>query len=224
MSGPRRREAPHERPPRAAVIGSLSVHGAVIVLALFAARSPGLPPSQVIRVRMVAAAPIEVPVRVDPAPPETAEEEFRPPPPDLAPEERPQAETPKIEAETPLPVESEPEPARTEDVGEESVNVQLEGANFADPAYMKNIIAQVQRYWRPPANGRAYRAEISFVIHRDGHVTDIDWVRRSGSAVFDLAASSAVESAGRDRAFGPLPEVYPRDRLRVQFYFDPTIR
>ena len=224
MNGLSRRAVVHQRPPRIAVVGSLSVHGALLALMLFTAKPPRLPPSQAIRVRMVAAAPIVAPVRVDPAPPETAEEEFRPPPPDVTPEHRPVAETPKIEAETPEPAEPEPEPARTEEVGEESVNVQLDGANFADPAYMNNIISQIQRYWRPPADGRAYRAEISFVIHRDGQVTDIDWVRRSGSAVFDLTASSAVESAGRDRAFGPLPDVYPRDRLRVQFYFDPTIR
>lgn len=214
-----------EKPPRSAVIGSLAVHGALILISVFAARAPRIPPlPQAIRVRMVAAAPIDAPVRVDPAPPEVAEEEFRPPPPDPTPEPRPQAETPKVEADIPPPEEPEPEPARTEDVGEEAINVQLEGANFAYPEYMSNIIRQVQRHWRPPPDGRAYRAEISFVIHRDGRVTDMTWVRRSGSATFDLQASSAIESAGRNRAFGPLPSGYPRDQLRVSFYFDPTVR
>jgi outer membrane biosynthesis protein TonB len=109
-------------------------------------------------------------------------------------------------------------------VGEEAINVQTEGVSFADPAYMQNIIRQVNRYWRPPTGGRAYRAEISFVIHRDGRVTDINWVRKSGSAQFDLLCSSAIESAGRNEAFGPLPDAYPRDRLTVSFYFDPTVR
>lgn len=220
----RRRESAFERPPRGAVVGSLSVHGVLILVSVFAARPPRPPEIQSIRVRMVAAAPEEAPIRADPAPPEVAEEEFRPPPPDPTPDPVPQVETPKVEAETPPPVEPEPEPARTEDVGEEAINVQTEGASFVAPEYMRNIIRQVQRYWRPPAGGRAYRAEISFVIHRDGTVTDIEWVRRSGSAQFDLLCSSAVESAGRDRAFGPLPDSYARDELFVSFYFDPTVR
>jgi len=219
-----RRDSVRERPPRLALIGSLSVHGALILITVLAARVPRSPQLQSIRVRMVTAAPEDAPIRADPAPPEVAEEEFRPPPPDPTPDPVPQVETPKVEAETPPPLEPEPEPARTEDVGDEAINVQTEGASFSDPEYMRNIIREIQRYWRPPAGGRAYRAEISFVIHRDGRVTDIEWVRRSGSAQFDLLCSSAVESAGRDQAFGPLPDAYPRDELFVSFYFDPTVR
>lgn len=225
MTGSSRRDAAYDRPPRIAVVGSLSVHAAAILFSLFAARGPELPELQSIRVRMVAAAPEEAPIRQDPSPPEVAEEEFRPPPPSPTPERQPRVETPTVEEEVVPPVvEPEPEPARTEEVGDEPVNVQTEGATFSDPEYMTNIIRQIQRYWRPPPGGRAYRAEISFVIHRDGRVTDIEWVRRSGSASFDLLCSSAVESAGRDRAFGPLPDAYPRDRLLVSFYFDPTVR
>jgi len=224
MTGLTRRESPFERPPRAALIGSLSVHGAFILVALFAAKVPRPAEIQSIRVRMIAAAPEEAPIRADPAPPEVAEEEFRPPPPDPTPDPLPQIETPKVEDDVTPAVEPEPEPARTEDVGDEAVNVQTEGAAFSDPSYMRNIIRQVHRYWRPPAGGRAYKAEMSFVIHRDGRVTDISWVRKSGSAQFDLLASSAIESAGRNQAFGPLPASYPRDELLVSFYFDPTVR
>ncbi len=220
-----RRETAHGGPPRRAVIGSLSLHGGLIVLGLFAARAPRIPQMpQTVRVRMVAAAPEDAPIRVDPAPPEVAEEEHRPPPPEPTPEKRPETETPKVVAETPPPVEPEPEPARTDEVGDEPVNVQLDGANFAFPAYLSNIIRQIQRYWRPPAGARALRAEVSFVIHRDGQVTDVEWIRRSGSPAFDLVARGAVEAAGRDRAFGPLPDGYPRDALRVSFYFDPSGR
>ena len=34
---------------------------------------------------------------------------------------------------------------------------------------------------------------------------------------------AAVESAGRLRAFGPLPDGYPADALTVYFAFDPNI-
>ncbi len=220
-----RREGPTEGPPREALLGSLAVHGSVIVLAALAsAATPIDTPPTSIRVRMVAAAPADAPVRVDPSPPEVAEEEHRPPPPDPTPEPRPRTETPKVQAEVPVPRPPEREPARTAEVGDEPINVQLEGRNFEFPGYMANIIRQIQRYWRPPPGGRAYRAEISFVIHRDGSVTDIQWVRRSGSASFDLMCSGAVEAAARERAFGPLPAGYPLDRLAVSFYFDPTTR
>lgn len=220
-----RREPAHGGPPRPAVIGSLSLHGALIVIGLFAATAPRIPEMpQTVKVRMVAAAPEDAPIRVDPAPPEVAEEEHRPPPPDPTPDPQPQTETPKVVEELPEPVEPEPEPARTEEIGDEAVNVQLDGATFAFPDYLSNIIRQVNRYWRPPADGRALSAEVSFVIHRDGRVSDIEWIRRSGSPPFDLVARGAVEAAGRDRAFGPLPSAYPRDALRVSFFFDPTGR
>jgi len=52
----------------------------------------------------------------------------------------------------------------------------------------------------------------------------MEWVRRSGDLTFDLQARGAIEAAGRSLAFGPLPETYLRDRLRVSFYFDPSSR
>ncbi|MGH7540646.1 MAG: TonB C-terminal domain-containing protein [Gemmatimonadota bacterium] len=222
---PSRRERNGEGPPRGAVVGSFALHAAVLAVVMFLGSGPVIRPVQTVRVRMVAAAPEDLPVRVDPAPPRVEEEEHRPPPPEPSPRPRPQTETPAVEEEEiPQPVEPEEEPARTEEVGEEPVNVQLEGATFAFPEYMKNIIRQVQRYWRPPAGGRALRAEVAFTIHRDGSVSAIEWVRRSGDPSFDLVAKGAIEAAGNSQAFGPLPEGYPRDALRVSFYFDPSRR
>lgn len=220
-----RRERSGERPPRQAILGSLGIHGALFAIAAFgttAPRPPEIP--QAVRVRLVASAPADAPVRVDPSPPEVAEVEYRPPPPDLTPVQRPESETPTVIAEVPVEREPEPEPSRTEEIGEEAVNVQIDGASSMFPDYYANIIRQVQRYWRPPNGARDLRAEVSFVIHRDGTVTDIAWVRRSGSSTFDLLSQGAIESAGRNQAFGPLPDGYPGDRMRVAFYFDPTAR
>jgi outer membrane biosynthesis protein TonB len=203
----------------------VGLHVAVLAFAAFATTAPELPAMpQTVRVKLVAAAPEDAPVRQDPTPPEVAEEEHRPPPPDPTPDPQPQTETPTVEAEVPVEREPEPEPARAEEVGEEAVNVQIEGANTQFPEYFQNIIRQVQRYWRPPAGARDLRAEISFVIHRDGSVDGIEWVRKSGSAVFDLQARGAIETAARQVAFGPLPNLYPADAMRVSFYFDPTTR
>ena len=62
------------------------------------------------------------------------------------------------------------------------------------------------------------------MIHEDGSVTDIEWIRRSGDPAFDLQAQGAIEAAGKSLAFGPLPDGYPQDRLRVSFFFDPSTR
>jgi TonB family protein len=164
------------------------------------------------------------PERLRPEPPQPAEEENRPPPPQPTDEPVPKTELPTVEEEIPPPVEETREPARSTEEGEEAINVQLEGAAFVDPAYLQNIIRQVNRYWRPPAGGRHLRAEVVFVILKDGSVEGIEMLARSGDTGFDLEARGAIEAAGRARAFGPLPEAWPRDELRISFFFDPTTR
>jgi TonB family protein len=126
--------------------------------------------------------------------------------------------------EIPPPVEETREPSRSSEEGDEAINVQLEGAAFVDPGYLQNIIRQVNRYWRPPAGGRHLRAEVVFVIEQDGSVEGIEMLARSGDMSFDLEARGAIEAAGRAKVFGPLPAAWPRDRLRISFFFDPTTR
>lgn len=214
------------RIPASAVAKSVGLH--VFALAFFllagVARS-ATPPPETYRVQLVAAAPAEAPQRLEPSPPEPAEEEHRPPPPEPAPEEeKPETETPTVVEEEPPPPEPTTEPARALEEGEEAVNVQLDGRMFPFPEYLSNIIRQVHRYWRPPGGGRALQAEIVFTIREDGSVSDIEWRQRSGDPGFDLEARGAIEAAGRSQAFGPLPAGYPRDRLRVSFFFDPSRR
>ena len=219
--GPQR----HGRPPRRAVYGSLCVHGGILALALFGdvvIRPAEMP--RTVRANMVALAPEDAPVRVDPSPPEVAEEENRPPPPEPTPDPAPQVETPTVEAEVQIEREAEPEPARAEEVGEEVLSIRIAGEASAWPEYGENIIRQIQRRWRPPAGARELRAEVYFIIHRDGRVTGFEWVAKSGSPVFDTQAMGAVESAGRDRAFGPLPDGFPAGALAVSFFFDPSTR
>lgn len=219
------RERRGRRLPPSAVAGSIVVHAAVVLAALITSHSVAAPsPPQMYRVELVAAADPRAPVQPDPQPPEVAEEEHRPPPPEPQPERRrPETERPTVVEETPRP-EPEREPARADRTGEEAVNVQLDGAVFAFPAYLENIIRQVERHWRPPTGGRHLRAEIVFVIREDGSVSEIQWKQRSGDPAFDMEARGAIEAAGRNLAFGPLPEGYPLDRLRVSFFFDPTRR
>jgi outer membrane biosynthesis protein TonB len=62
---------------------------------------------------------------------------------------------------------------------------------------------------------------VYFVIEHDGSVSDTRFVTRSGNVDFDYEALGAVECAGRNQRFGPLPEDMPIDRLPVQFTFEP---
>ena len=221
----RHRERRHGGPPRQALYGSFGVHGALAVLVFLG--NAALRPVQMPRAgrgNMVAAAPEDAPIRLDPTPPEIAEEEYRPPPPEPTPDPVPQVETPTVEAEAPVEREPEPEPARAEEVGEEIQSIRIAGDASAYPEYQQNIIRQIQRYWRPPQGARDLQAEVYFIIHRDGRVSGLDWVARSGNRTFDLVAMSAVESAGLAEAFGPLPENFPADALAVSFFFDPSGR
>lgn len=212
------------RVPVTAVLGSLVVHavlGAALLRASEAFAPP--PPLRTYRVTLAAPAPEEAPRREEPRPAEASEEEHRPPPPRPTERRKPETERPTVVEESPPP-EPAPDPATAPEEGEDPLNVKLEGAAFPFPAYLENVIRQVNRYWRRPSTRRALRAEIAFTILADGSVEEIRWIRRSGDLAFDLEARGAIEAAGRDRAFGSLPEGFPRDRLRVSFFFDPTER
>jgi outer membrane biosynthesis protein TonB len=161
-------------------------------------------------------------MRLKPEPAKVAEEENRPPTPQPTEQPKPKTELPTVKEQKPPPEEPAREPARGPEEGNDPINVQLPGAAFVAPQYLANIIRQVNRYWRPPAGNRHLRAEVVFVIEKDGSVGDIEWVRKSGDLTFDLEARGAIEAAGRAKAFGPLPEAWPRDELRVSFFFDPT--
>lgn len=212
-----------QRLPPSAIVASVAVHGLVVLLALFtssAVRSP-LPP-RTYRVNLVAASDERAPERLQPSPPKVAEEEHRPPPPEPTPQ-KPETKLPTVVEEQPA-AEPTREPARASEKGEEVLNINLAGRSCGElltQQYCDNITRQVVRYWRRPTGGRFLSAELAFVIRKDGSVSDIEWLTRSGVPSFDLEARGAIEAAGRDQAFGSLPDRYPRDRLRVTFFFDP---
>lgn len=94
-----------------------------------------------------------------------------------------------------------------------------EGIDFPYPNYLQNIVTQVLQRWQRPIESSPLEAEVSFMVHRDGSVTDLQFVRRSGDFGFDLEAQSAIEEASRVRALGSLPDGWTPDVLFVRFYF-----
>ncbi len=221
--------------PPSAVVGSMSLHAVALVFMAWGAHRIEMPERPPVYQVELVSVPSPAPVRAVPVP------EPRRSAPREEPEVRPIDRQPEPEAEPqqiPAPVEAEPEvsteeetkpaleerPAATAEQSTQGVDVpvRLEGAPFPYPEYAANIILQIKRHWRPPTGNPQLRAELAFTILRDGSISDIAWVQRSGNPAFDLEARGAIEAAARRGVFGPLPEDYPADRLRVSFFFDPT--
>ncbi|HUR92494.1 MAG TPA: TonB C-terminal domain-containing protein [Gemmatimonadaceae bacterium] len=107
--------------------------------------------------------------------------------------------------------------------GTDVATVQTEGIEFPYPVYLNNIVRQIALRFQPPNPDARLKAEVMFLIHRDGSVSNVRFITRSGSYPFDLEAQGAVEAAAVARAFGPLPEGFPDDVLPVVFSFDPAV-
>jgi protein TonB len=105
--------------------------------------------------------------------------------------------------------------------GSDVATIRTEGVEFPFPGYLHNLVAQVYRRWSPPPSNALLEAEVFFLVHRDGSVTGLQFIRRSGSFAFDLEAQGAIEAAARGAAFGALPAGYGPDVLPVSFYFNP---
>jgi periplasmic protein TonB len=212
------------------LLGTVTVHLCAIGL-LWAAVHPPAPSPPVYAVELVAApapAPDQKPapevVQHPPAettaptePPKPAPKTApKPPPPKTPPTAKPTEPTPRAAAPAaPLATEK---PSTGSDVA----NVSTPGLAFPFPEYLRNIVQEVYRRWDRPLGNSALRAEVSFLVLRDGSVHEIKMSRPSGNFSFDLAAQGAIEAAGAAHAFGPLPDGYPADVLPVSFYFTPS--
>ena len=105
--------------------------------------------------------------------------------------------------------------------GTDVATVRSEGIEFPFPGYLNNIVRQIAIRFKPRNASARLKAEVRFLIHRDGSVSDITFIRRSGNYSFDLEAQGAVDAASSALAFGPLPAGFPDDVLPVVFSFDP---
>lgn len=156
--------------------------------------------------------PAERPAPLESRRPQRTSVAKTPPPPEKTKEREP---APRTNATEELAPGAEPS------TGTDVATVKTEGVEFPYPEYLRNIVAQVYRRWRRPTGTQSYRAEVMFLIHRDGRISNLQFINRSGSFAFDLEAQGAVEAAGNAGAFGPLPEEYPAGVLPVNFFFDP---
>ncbi len=139
---------------------------------------------------------------------------------------------PATKAATPAPSEVKTKPANAKTPaagggpeggkGADVATVHTPGIDFPFQGYLDNIVRQIALRFDAGGAG-ALTAEVAFLIHRDGTVSDFRFQKRSGSYTFDLSAQGAIDAAGGARAFGALPSGYPNDVLPVIFTFDPRI-
>jgi periplasmic protein TonB len=221
---------------------SAIVHAAAFAL-LIIARSPAPAPSApVYRVNLVAAPSgtpaigIVRPPEAKPAPTPTP----TPPPRRAAmkPNEMPLPK-PRTPRERPQPAPATPNAAgakaRTDataptagggergDKGADVATVNTAGIEFPYPAYLENIVRQIRLNFKPRNAGAALKAEVFFIVQRDGSVTGIRLITSSASYAYNLEAVGAVEAAARSKSFGPLPSGFSEPSLPVTFFFDQQI-
>jgi outer membrane biosynthesis protein TonB len=231
------------------VLGSALLHGTVILGVLLAARGPAravLLPAY--RVELVAAplgggAETPAPGPAAPAPAKRESAAPRPAPrptrprvasrPTPAPSRPAQSAGPPAASQARPGATAAPAPATNAPpgpgtptgqpggTGADVATIRTEGVEFPFPGYLRNLVAQVYRRWRPPSGNANLEAEVLFVVHRDGSISGLQFVRRSGSFGFDLEAQGAIEAAARSGGFGSLPAGYGPDVLPVSFFFSP---
>jgi periplasmic protein TonB len=229
----------------APVTVSAALHALVVTAFVLTAPAPRPPSPPVYRVNLVAAPPGERAVGVvgpQPEPPTPTKAPTPPRPvtsaPDAAaaparprrepPRRTPAQATPTTEPATPPPRVEPQTPAPTAGGGPvggrgaDVATVRTEGIEFPYPGYLQNIVRQIALRFKPPRGG-ARRAEVMFLIHRDGTISNLNFRVASGSYAFDVEARGAVESAAEAGAFGPLPRGFPDDVLPVIFSFDPRL-
>lgn len=217
----------------ASVVGSLVLHGAIIAafLSLRPARQAAAPP--IYRVNLIAAAPGPAAVGVvtpttpvveteTPTPPRPKTDDVAPIQVKTPPRRVPKLATPsvsdtKVARNAPAPVAAGGEEGGK---GTDVANIRTEGIDFPFPGYLENIVRQIALRFKPP-RGSPLKAEVSFFIRRDGTISPVQFIQRSGSFTFDLEAQGAVDAAAR--YFGPLPAGWKDDVLPVRFSFDPNL-
>lgn len=218
----------------ASVGASLALH--VAIAAAFLAMRPSRPAiaPEYMAIDLVAAAPSPVPAAgavapvspvpevEKPVPPRPKTDEVAPVPTKRAPVRADRRATPNV-SETRVPRNVPAQTAgggQTGGTGTDVANVKIDGIEFPFPGYTENIVRQIALRFRPRGSA-ALRAEVMFLIRRDGSVHGFQFLKRSGSFQFDLEAQGAVEAAAA--AFGPLPAGFRDDVLPVIFSFDPRL-
>lgn len=225
----RRRE--RERGRGVAAVGTVALHAIVAFVLIGSTGIVHKPLPPMMSVNLVAA---PAPTPEQKKAPEVVERQAAPPeaPPPKATPKRRTSEAKEAPPPPPNPTEkrepaprttpkTQPAPGEKPSTGNDVATVRTSGVEFPYPEYLRNLVSQVYRRWQRPSGNVPLHAEILFLLHRDGSISGLQFVQRSGSFTFDLEAQGAIEAAGNAGAFDSLPSGYPNDVLPVTFEFKP---
>ena len=189
-----RRRGRNPAPVGMALTGTLVLHSVVGML-LFSSPSAHrkLPPTYT--VRLIAAPAADLEQRKAPEAVERPAEEKPAPAASKAPRSMVSRATPpptrdqtRREAAPRTTPTTQPLPGERPSTGNDVATVSTEGIAFPFPEYLQNIVGQVLRRWQRPAQSTPLEAEVSFFVHRDGSVTDLQFIKRSGNFASTLLA------------------------------------
>jgi outer membrane biosynthesis protein TonB len=221
--------AARTRPGKVALLASVVLHGALFGSMWWTATHIARPPVEfkTYRVNIVSPPPQELgqPDLVTSTVPTPAPPKEPTPAPVKAEKAKPQPKAPATPKKSTAEVKKKTpakgwNPRPGAEVGGSGLNVQIAGEDFPYPDYLNNIILQINRYFRWTGTP-GLKAKVYFVVNRDGSVSDIRVLERSGAFAFDLQAEGAIEAAGHNKAFGALPRGYEPRKLPVELFIEP---
>jgi len=100
-----------------------------------------------------------------------------------------------------------------------SIQFDTKGVDFGP--WLRRFVAQIRRNWFLPYAVMSLHGHVvlTFNVHRDGSITDLQVLRPSTIDAFTTSAFSAIKSSNPTM---PLPPEYPDDRafFTVTFYFN----
>jgi protein TonB len=140
------------------------------------------------------------------------------------------ASTKPVKKATPTPAKAKPAPKSEAPkagggpkggTGSDVATVKVNGIDFPYQGYLNNIVRQIALHFKPDNPNAPLHATVTFLIHRDGSVSELRFITGSGVYTFDIAVRGAVEKASK--SFGPLPDGFKDDVLPVIFNFDPRL-
>lgn len=82
--------------------------------------------------------------------------------------------------------------------------------------YMAELQRRIKSHWYPPKHSENLRAVVTFKIHTDGNVSDVQIIHHGGLSVYDEAAVKAINSGAPYRH---LPAGAP-ESVDIEFTFD----
>ncbi len=102
-----------------------------------------------------------------------------------------------------------------------SIQFDTKGVEFGP--WLRRFVAQIRRNWFIPYAAMSMRGRVvvTFFVHKDGRITDVQVLRPSPTDAFNRSAQNAILASTPTMS---LPPEYPDDRafFTVTFYFNET--